>query len=164
MRDPGQYKLAAKLIFERFVEQLEPIGFSRTRKNFLVRLRPHWVDFIRASCPPLHRDYQLHASVRILNDDFAGAGIVGPSTQAFDRRFNLWFVDSPDSIVRCAAEMGAWVSTVALPWFDAQSTEALLGAQSPLSPNTRSALAAALAGRSVPDNVRLSRRILGLES
>jgi hypothetical protein len=164
VKDSEKYKVAAKAVFHRFAEALEPLGFTRTRKNFLVRPHQNWVDFVRASCPPLHRNYQLHASVRVLNDSFVAAAIVGPSTQSWDKRFDLCFVDSANSIERCATDMTAWVEVVALPWFaSVSSVDSLLGEHSPLPLQSQVALADALAGRASPDNLRLSRRILGLQ-
>ena len=71
---------------------------------------------------------------------------------------------SGDMLERCADDIARYVSDHGEPWFARfRSPRSLLeSADSPLDASARALLAAALAGSPAPENVALSRQLLGL--
>ena len=149
---------------------LRELGFERTKPTFFTRSRAPVVHFIHLHKYSFAPDFRVHLGIRVSNDAFPAAALNGPDSHAYvckgapgGRVYNFGFHLAPETFVRCADEIAAYVRTIALPWFEAWSdTGRLLAApDSPLDVDARAALAAALDAGPDAERVALTRRLLG---
>lgn len=166
--------------FERlckdFTEQVGEFGFAPTRKTFWTRPLEFKVDFLH-----FHRggisygapisaqvDVRIHLAIRVLNDDSEAGTLNGPNSVAFMSyrpRYHLRFNGrSFSQYDRCLADSVRFFREQGLPWFATFSTaEAMLTrADSPLTPEARDRLRAALATGGDPVVVAANRKLLGI--
>jgi hypothetical protein len=162
-RQSKQWTASAKKILDLAAPKLAPLGFRRTRPTFFVREREHWLEFIHAHKLSGNRYFRLHVGLRLLNTPSERVVLNGPTVEASDERFFLWFVNSPESWERCAGELEKVARFVALPWLDEiGSLDGLLGDRSPLDAAEKVALREAVRGDAVAERVARSRQELGL--
>ena len=117
---------------KEFSARVEPLGFQRTRKMFWTRRREHTVDFIylfrKGSSYGGARNasvwMRVHCSIRILNDDFPGAALIGPSSDDLGNpeisasRYHLRFnAQTWSTFDRCINDMERFVKEHGEPWF-----------------------------------------------
>ena len=165
---------------KEFSARVDRLGFQRTRKMFWTRRHEHTVDFIYlfrkgssyGAASNASVWMRVHCSIRILNDDFTGAALIGPSSAdlrnpeisaaRYHMRFNAQTWSTFD---RCIDDMERFVKEHGTPWFtrfrDPQKLLELPDAF--VKPRQKELLQASLAGRSRDSNVSASLKLLGLK-
>lgn len=160
-----------------FTERIAPLGFSRTKKMFWAREHQHTVDFIH-----FHRsgssygaprnfsvDIRVHFGIRVLNDTFEAAALNGPFSDPtltragnYHLRFNA---KSGSTYDRCVDDLARFVVEQGEPWFDQfrDPRKLIDETDSPLRPESRAMLTAALKGSVDPETIAKSRKILGIK-
>ena len=150
---------------------LRELGFERTKTSFFTRCRVLTVQFIHLHKYSFAPEFRVHPGIRVSNDAFPAAALNGPDSHRYTckgapggRVYNFAFDAAPETFVRCADEIAAYVRTVALPWFDAWSDprHLLAASDSPLHADARAALAAALDAGPEPGRLALTRSLLGV--
>ena len=107
--------------------------------------------------------FRVHACLRVLNESAPHASLSGISSDGDAHyRMSIEYGDDEASLTKCADEMCTYGSQVAEPWFLAQTYDVLLDNRSPLYPDQREALSAALRGESDANRIALSRSLLGV--
>ena len=167
--------------FEKFCSefsvQAETLEFNRAKSTLWTRVHPLTVDvlcFFREGTSygaPISASVGVRVSlaVRVLNDTFDGLVLNGPCTSDFIGRrppgYHLSFnARSFSQYERCLIDVLRFVREQGLPWFSDFADPAALieRVDSPLSPQERARLQAALAGNSDPTAIAASRRLLRL--
>jgi hypothetical protein len=160
-----------------FTDNIAILGFTRTKKMFWTRENQYTVDFIH-----FHRggssygapinfsvDIRVEFGIRVLNDRFVAAALNGPFSDPTRTRagnYHLRFnAKSGSTYERCITDLVRFVVEQGEPWFTRfrDPRELIEAVDSPLRPEEIDFLAAALSGASQPDNVALSRKILGIK-
>lgn len=162
--DQKVWAACSKEILKQATPKLAALGFKRTKPTFFTRQRERWCEFIHVHKFTGNPRYRFHAGIRIFNSSFPACALNGPCTNAADRRFSLRFVNTPESWERCSDEFPKFATLVAVPWFETLSTtHAILASSSPLRPDDQQALRDALAGSASPENIALSKKLLGIK-
>jgi hypothetical protein len=161
----------AEKVRRRLQAPLRGLGFERTKTTFFTRSRALTIHFIHLHKYSFAPEFRVHPGIRVSNDAFPAAALNGPDSHPYvckgapgGRVYNFAFHLAPETWVRCADEIAAYVRTVALPWFDTWSDHRRLLAapDSPLDADARAALAAALDAGPDPERLALTRRLLGV--
>ena len=159
-----------------FTARVEPLAFRRTLKMYWTRRHPLTVDFIH-----FHRsgssygaprtasvDIHVHFGIRVLNNGFPAATPNGPLSDAgrlHAGRYHLRFnAETGSTYDRCVDDLARFVVEQGEPWFQRwSSVDALLQVDSPLRPQDRDSLRAALDGQASAEHVATSLKILGIK-
>ena len=156
---------------------LEPLGFARSKSTLWTRVHEHTADVISSfregssygAASSASVAVRVHLAIRVLNDDFAGLALNGPGTDDFIGRrpsgYHLSFnARSFSQYDRCRDDLVRFVREHGVPWFSEFGDAAVLveRGDSPLSPEARERLRAALAGRAEPTAITASKKLLGL--
>ena len=150
---------SAGKIIRKVSRGLKSRGFSR-RSTFFSREKDHIIQFVHIHKYSFGRCFRVHVGLRVLNDPKQRIALNGISSNEHPHyRTSIIFGATDDSLDACAKEVLAYVTGVAEPWFDQQTGRALLSKGSPLYPDERVALAAALRGESDEGNVLLSKSL-----
>ena len=161
---------------KEFTDYITPSGFQRTRKMFWTRRHRHSVDFIyffrSGSSYGASYNYdvsiEVHFGIRVLNDDLDGPHLNGPNSDPtltrkgqYHLRFNA---KSGSMYERCVEDLVRFVVEQGEPWFREYETEKnLLKEDSPLRPEAKQLLQAAMDGKANPENEALSLKSLGIK-
>lgn len=157
-------------------ERLASRGFEYTKTRVWTRPREYTSDFVllerRGSTYGAPLDcgvaFEIRCGIRVLNDAFETLALNGPYsdvTRTRAGRYHLRFNAKTDSTYeRCVDDLERFVVDEGEPWFEEFSDPQRLLSDdaSPLRPKRRELLAAAMRGESVPENLALSRKLLGL--
>lgn len=139
-------------VMRRLAKQLKSHGFSR-RSTFFSRERGHVIQFLHIHKFSFGPCFRMHVGFRVLNESSPDVALNGIHQSSFE------FLESDESLSLCAQEMLRYVIEVAEPWLGTQTYSVLLSSSSPLYPNQKEALAAALRGEIDEYNVSLSRSL-----
>ena len=146
-------------VLRKVAKQLRTLGFSR-KSSFFWRERGHVIQFLHVHKFSFGPCFRVHVCLRVLNDSRSHAVLNGISSDDHAHyRMSIQYGHDEASLSKCAEEMLSYVSNVAEPWFLAQTYGALLGSNSPLFPDEREALSAALRGESDEARLALSRSL-----
>lgn len=141
--------------------QLRDLGFRRTKTSFWTRPRGPVIEFVHLHLFSFKPAFRIHPGIRVLNDSFDAPALNGPASPDSDAPT---FDASASSVVACASSIRRVCEEVAEPWFtrwrDFQSL--VDDAESPLAPDARVALQAAVAGSTDRRRERRSRILLGV--
>lgn len=149
-------------VLRKVAKHLKALGFAR-KSTFFAREKGHVIEFLHVHKFSFGPCFRVHACLRVLNDSKSHASLNGISSDDDAHyRMSIEYGNDEESIAKCADEMLSYVSQVAEPWFQAQSHDVLLGSGSPLYPNEREALSAALKGESDASRIALSRSLLSV--
>lgn len=149
-------------VLRGFARQLKTRGYVR-KSTFFARERGHVIQFLHVHKFSFGPCFRVHACIRVLNDSRSHPVLNGISSDDHAHyRMSIEFQNDEQSLNTCAEEMLSYVTQVVEPWFNQQTYSALLGASSPLYPEEREALKAALSGESNEANIALSRSLLGV--
>jgi len=156
-------------VLRRLGGSLGDVGFKRTKPTFFTRPSGLVVEFIHLHKFTFAPDFRVHMGLRVTNDSFPAASLNGPDSEPYfckgapgGRRYNFRYHLDAETIERCVSEVTAYVRTIAEPWFETwRDLERLLSSVSPLSPDARSALRAAVEAGPDPTAVALTRKLLG---
>lgn len=149
-------------VLRRVAKQLKTLGFVR-KSTFFARERGHLIQFLHVHKFSFGPCFRVHACLRVLNDSRPHQALNGISSDDHAHyRMSIEFQNDEASVNRCAEEMISYVEQVAEPWFNQQTYSALLSASSPLYPEERQALTAALRGEFNQANIAHSRSLFGL--
>jgi hypothetical protein len=152
-----------------------PLASART-----YRLQAHQVDVLDP-CRQHHRPVRAPSppDVRVgLSCAFRSSSlerhVPRPSTQrpyecgrlgTADRKYQLHFSRTHDSVVVCADELASYVAEAGLPWFERfASPEGALAPNGPLTEDSQARLRLALGGEPDAAAVAASRAMLGISS
>jgi hypothetical protein len=168
--DKGAERSGKDKILRRLRGALAPLGFERTKPTFFTRPSGLVVEFIHLHKFTFAPEFRVHLGLRVTNDGFPAAALNGPDSLPYvckeplgGRRYNFRYHLEPETIERCASEVTAYVQTIAEPWFHAwRPVERLLSAASPLTPEARDALRAAVEAGAAAERVALTRGLLGV--
>jgi hypothetical protein len=163
MTNAKTYEACSKQVLKLAAPRLLILGFRRTKPTFFTREREHCCEFVHVHRFSGQPQYRLHAGIRLFTSAFPACALNGPHTGTAPERFRLSFADDSESWDRCAREFEKFVAVIAEPWFaQVANLDVLLSQGSPLTPDEQRALKEAVAGRASADNIRVSRRLLGL--
>lgn len=153
----------AEKIRRRLTKDLKSHGFERTKPSFWTRQADTFIQFIHLHLFRSQSSFRVHLGIRVLNDSFEAPALNGPNSDEF-RTFNLRFHNTEDSIVRCVNELLRYCVELGIPWFNKwNSSEILLSyPDSPIQNDARTALQAAVNGKSIVVNENQSRTLLGI--
>lgn len=157
---------AAEHIRRLVTNRLQPLGFARGKTSYWVRPRKHVIEFLHLHLYKFAA-FRAHAGIRVLNDTFEAAHLNGPTSQEYwsggQHTYRLDFVEAPESLDLCAAEIARFCAEIAEPWFERyREPRVLLAAESPLTESERSRLDRSLKGLNDLEAVELSRGLLGV--
>jgi hypothetical protein len=162
---------------EEFTVRLAHLRFLRTKTMLWTRSHPATVDFIRlvrnGSSYGAPSNYSVtltvECGIRVLNSTFVAPVPNGPTSDAArsrEGRYHLRFnAHTGSTFERCLDDLVRFVREHGEPWFQrfGETQELLTSSDSPLTSQERELLAAALGGRSTPENEAASRRLLGIQ-
>ncbi len=146
---------AAK-VMRRFANKVKPLGFTR-KSTWFARESDLVVQFMYIHKYSFGPYFRLHYGIRVLNDMRTVVALNGP-TESQDLEFGV----DDDSLEDCAEAMFSLVTTRVESWFENQTVDILLEADSCLYPHERDALRTAMEGKMDNEAVGRSRELLGL--
>ena len=138
----------AKKVVRLLAKKLKATGFQRTKTSFFTRANQYVLEFVHIHKYSFAPSFRIHFGVRVRTDDFPGAHLNGPSSDAIanpdipnHRRYSFDFDSDQASWELCAESMYQCVLAEGLDWFASiHNPTLLLSPQSPLAPNAREAL------------------------
>jgi hypothetical protein len=151
----------AQKVVRLLAKKLKSLGFQRTKSSIFTRPKVHVIEFVHIHKFTFAPSFRLHFGVRVRSDDFAGAHLNGPSSDAMEdplvpnrRRYHFCFGTDAASWESCADRLSECVLAEGLAWFASiEKPEQLLSPDSPLTPQARAALRRELDG---PSSVQAS--------
>jgi hypothetical protein len=159
--DAKHKRSQAEKVRRQVTHQLQGLGFRRTKTSFWTRLQGPVIEFVHLHLFSFMPAFRVHPGIRVLNDGFEAPALNGPASA--DSKAPT-FDASQSSILACASSIRCYCEEVAEPWFTRwRDPQFLLAASdSPLDPDARAALRAALVGSADQKRERKSRIILGV--
>lgn len=142
---------------------LAPFGFARTKTTFWTNPKTDIVQFMYLHLYSFQPSFCITFGIRVLNDSFDAAGLNGP-TSSSHRSYNLAFGETPESIDKCVSEIDRFYRDIGGPWFHKwnEPEKLVTDADSPLNARARQFLGDALNNRNRAENLKLSKKILGI--
>jgi hypothetical protein len=161
--DAKRKRQVAEKVLRLVTPNLAAQGFDRKKPAFWVQRQPHRLNFFHIHLFRFGPQFRIHCGIRILNDPFEAQALNGIDSDNFPN-YDLCFTDDAGAMDRCARAIVQFCTETGMPWFAKWSdTSALVhGAESPLRPDQRKALADALQGRQNPKVVQASERLFNV--
>jgi hypothetical protein len=157
--DTAQQRAIARRIVRAVAQSVTAEGYRLTRPTFLTQAEAHVIPFFHFHKFSGNPRFRLHASIRVLNDDFPAAALNGLSVERAGR-----FDASDESIASCVNDLSALLLSDGISFHRRWSDPAQLlhAPDDVLSHSAREWLRRALEGDIVPKHYALSRKLLGV--
>ncbi len=161
--DANRKRQVAEKVLRLLTHDLAAHGFDRTKPAFWVQRQPHRLNFFHIHLFRFGPQFRVHCGIRVLNDPFEAQALNGIDSDRFSG-YDLSFAEGAEAVDRCSRAIARFCAEQGVPWFARWSdTSALVhGAESPLLPDQRKALADALQGRGNPEVVQASERLFNV--
>lgn len=151
----------ANKVLRRLTNQIEPLGFRRTKPTFWVREREHLVQFIHIHKYTFGPFFRIHTCVRPLNSSLEFVALFGPIEQELNGAAKFKYTEEPSSLEGCALAMSQFISTFSEEWYSTFGTlTALLSSESVLDTKEKISLRESLDGKVDILNIERTRLLL----
>jgi hypothetical protein len=160
-------------IFVAVTKELSDLGFHKTKSTFWTKEYANTIQFIHIHSFSFDYSFRIHLGIRVKNDSFEAAALNGPcindgwwkSETIFSCKKYLNFSNEIDSITECSNNILGYINIIGIPWFDEfkNDNQLLTNPKSPLNKDQKLALSNVLSGNLNPDNVILSKKVLGIK-
>ncbi len=151
----------ADKVLRRFAVGIKPLGFVRTKPTFFVRESGPVIEFLHIHKFTFGPCFRMHVCLRVLNEPNDFIALAGPTERELSEEARFEYSDDQDSVDDCSRAMSDFVAEYADSWFSMwKNPEKLLGHESPLYEDLKTALSAALNGKSDVKNVAISKSLL----
>ena len=151
----------ADKVLRRFANKIKNQGFTRTKPTYFVRDAGLVIEFIHIHKYTFGPCFRMHVCIRILNEARDYIALLGPTEAELCAGILFEYTQSEESVESCAETMAKFVVECVEPWYLQWSDRAsLLGENSPLYPDQKIDLEAALRGNISDKNTAISRSLL----